>query len=96
MKKDIVICLLRSHEQELREAGLGGLYLFGSTANGTAGSASDVDLFFDIARPINLFHLAGLKERLENIVGTKVDLMSRQAIHPRRRAPIENCAVRVF
>ena len=90
--------MLRSHEPELREAGLGGLYLFGSTASGGATASSDVDLFFDISQPkgFDLFRLAALKERLESIVGTKVDVMSRQAIHPRRRAPVEEGAVRVF
>jgi predicted nucleotidyltransferase len=37
-----------------------------------------------------------LQERMQEILGAKVDLMTRQGIHPRRRPRIEAGAVRVF
>ena len=43
MKREEVIARLRAHELELRQAGIVGLSLFGSTARGEA-AANDVDL----------------------------------------------------
>ena len=98
MKRSQAIELLKQHEREVRGAGVGGLFLFGSVARDEARAGSDVDLFFDLARPqgFTLFSLAALKERLQDILGAKVDLMTRQGLHPRRRARIEAAAVQVF
>lgn len=98
MQRDQVIAALQAHEPEFRGAGVAGLYLFGSVARDQAGGDSDVDLFFDLDRPrgFTLFSLAALRERLEDILGSKVDLMSRAGLHPRRRPRIEAQAVRVF
>jgi predicted nucleotidyltransferase len=98
MKRERAIDLLRRHEREFRDAGVGALYLFGSVARGQANEKSDVDVFFDLDRPrgFTLFSLVALKERMQDVLGAKVDLMSRAGIHPRRRARIESDAVRVF
>jgi len=98
MKRDQVIALLRQHEPEFRNAGIGGLFLFGSVAIDAARDASDVDMFFDLDRPrgFTLFDLVSLQQRMQDILGTKVDLMTRKGIHPRRRPRIEAAAVRVF
>jgi hypothetical protein len=97
MKRDQVVALLKGHEPELRDAGVGALFLFGSVARDEARNASDVDAFFDLERAgFTLFDLVALQERMQDILGTKVDLMTRNAIHPRRRARVEASAVRVF
>ena len=98
MNRDDVIELLKGHEPEFRNAGVGALFLFGSVAQGEAGETSDVDLFFDLknVRGFTLFDLAGLQQRMQEILGAKVDLMTRHGIHPRRRPRIEDSAVRVF
>ena len=98
MKRDQVITLLKQHEPEFRDAGVGGLFLFGSVARDQARDTSDIDVFFDLARPqgFSLFDLVALQERMQQILGVKVDLMTRSAIHPRRRSRIEADAVRVF
>ncbi|MGH7115787.1 MAG: nucleotidyltransferase family protein [Stellaceae bacterium] len=98
MKRNEIITLLKQHESEFREAGVGALFLFGSIARDQGGDASDVDLFFDLRRPqgFTLFDLVGLQERMQDVLGAKVDLMTRSGIHPRRRAQIEGAAVRVF
>jgi hypothetical protein len=96
--RDHVISVLRQYEPELRGAGIGGLYLFGSVANGDVQNTSDVDLFFDLEREdgFTLFSLLALRDRMQGLLGTQVDLMSRSGIHPRRRSRIESTAVRVF
>ena len=98
MKRDQVITRLKQHEPELRDAGVGALFLFGSVARDQTHDASDIDVFFDLARPqgFTLFDLVALQERVQEILGAKVDLMTRQGIHPRRRPRIEADAVRVF
>jgi predicted nucleotidyltransferase len=98
MKRDQAIDLLKRREREFRDAGVGALYLFGSVARDQAREASDVDAFFEVARPrgFTLFDLVALRERMQDILGVKVDIMTRNAIHPRRRSRIESDAVRVF
>ena len=98
MRRDQIIALLRSHEAEFRDAGIGALFLFGSVARDEARDDFDVDVFFDLQRAegFTLFDLLGLQARIREIVGAKVDLMTRNGIHPRRRARIEAAAVRVF
>lgn len=98
MNRDRAIELLKGHEPEFRDAGVGSLFLFGSVARNDASDASDVDLFFDLEQPagFTLFDLAALQQRIQEILGTKVDLMTRRGIHPRRRQRIESDAVRVF
>jgi predicted nucleotidyltransferase len=98
MKRDQVITLLKQHEPEFRDAGVGALFLFGSVARDEAHDVSDVDVFFDLARPqgFTLFDLVALQERMQEILGAKVDVMTRSGIHPRRRLRIEADAVQVF
>jgi predicted nucleotidyltransferase len=98
MVREQAIHLLKQNEAELRAAGVGGLFLFGSVAADRAREGSDVDIFFDLSRTqgFTLVNLVRLKERLESILGVHVDLMTRAAIHPRRRSRIEASAVRVF
>jgi hypothetical protein len=98
MRRDQVITLLKQHEAEFRDAGVGALFLFGSVARDEARGASDVDVFMDLDRPrgFSLFDLVALQERMQDILGAKVDLMTREGIHPRRRSRIEAAALRVF
>jgi len=98
MKRDQVITLLKQHELEFRDAGVGALFLFGSVALDQTHNGSDIDVFFDLARPqgFTLFDLVALQERMQEILGAKVDLMTRKGIHPRRRPRIEAAAVQVF
>jgi uncharacterized protein len=98
MKRDQVITLLKRHEPEFRDAGVGALFLFGSVARDQAHNASDIDVFFDLSRShgFTLFDLVALQQRMQEILGAKVDLMTRSGIHPRRRPRIEADAVRVF
>ena len=69
-----------------------------SVARDEAGDESDVDCFFDLARPQGFTHftLAAVRERLQDIAGTTVDLMTRSGLHPRRRQFIEAQAIQVF
>ena len=49
--------------------------LFGSRANGTCKSDSDVDLIMEFSAPITLITLAAITEQLEQILSIKVDVV---------------------
>ena len=86
-----VIAALRTHEAELRSAGIRRLSLFGSVARGDEGADSDVDLAteFDPDARIDLFRLVALERRLSEIVGRRVELLPEPAEKPRLQANIE-------
>lgn len=93
-----VIATLRAHETELRHAGIRGLSLFGSTARGDEGPASDIDLAADLdpSFHIGLFALSALQRRLATLIGLPVDLLPEPVEKPRLQARIEQDRLRVF
>ncbi len=98
MDREQVIDRLRAHEQELRNAGLLALSLFGSVARGVATGQSDIDLMgdFDRSKRLTLFDLAGLESRLADILGTKVDLADRRMLKHPVRVQAEREAILAF
>ena len=87
MKRDQVIGVLKAHRQELAERfGVKSLGLFGSVVRDEASEASDVDLLVEFDRPISLFDLSAVRQRLEEILGlARVDLVMRDSIFPELR-----------
>jgi uncharacterized protein len=71
------------------------LYVFGSVARDEATDDSDVDILVDFAGPPTFLGYMGLKVYLEDTLGVKVDLATRQALRPRMRPRIEAEALRV-
>lgn len=49
--------------------------LFGSYADGKAGSASDVDVLIQKRRPFSLLQMCEFGQRLEELLGVKVDIV---------------------
>ena len=97
MQRDHAIAALRQHQTELQRLGVEHLYLFGSTARGTARAGSDVDLFFDHPEAsLGLFELMDVKDAATRILGQKADIMTRRSLHPALRAGIEASALQVF
>ena len=97
MSRTEALARLKAHEAELRQLGVRGLYLFGSTARNTASAASDVDLFFDYERgAFGMLELIDVKERTSEILGCPADIMTRDSVHRLLRGRIEAEAVRVF
>lgn len=78
--------------------GATALYLFGSTARNEAKATSDVDIFFDRdpTKKFGLIELAGMEHLLEDALGAKVDLTTRDSLHPVLKADIERSAIRVL
>jgi uncharacterized protein len=98
MNREAAITEIAARADALRARGVAAAYLFGSTARDEARSDSDLDLFVDIApgAKFSLLDLAGVHRILNDEIGRKVDVMTRESLHPKLRAEIEREAVRVF
>ena len=66
----------------LRAEGVENPALFGSFAEGTAKSDSDVDILVDLPKGKTLFDLVGLKLKLEDKLKRKVDLITYASLSP--------------
>ena len=98
MDREQVLARLDQCSAEMKAQGVRSLYMFGSTARGTARVESDIDLFIetDPDSRFNAFDLVELKALLEQRLETRVDLSTRDGLHPRLRDDIEGQAIRVF
>ena len=81
MRRDDIMAILSRHQKEIRALGVKSLALFGSAARNEAGPESDVDLLVEFDRPMGLFGLLDIKYRLEEILDSKVDLVTRSGVH---------------
>ena len=56
--------------------------IFGSLVRGEEKNKSDVDVLVEFHEPIGFFKFLELEEHLEEIVGRKIDLVSKKALKP--------------
>jgi uncharacterized protein len=94
MTRDQVLQRLAGARAELVGLGVRSLDLFGSVARGESGPDSDVDLLVEFDKPIGLFHFFRVQRRIEEILGSKVDLVMRDAVKRQLRDRIFAEAVR--
>ena len=97
LTRDAVLTRLRAHAAAFHAAGVDALYVFGSVARDEATAESDVDIFIDPGHDdFSLLDLVGVQMQAAELVGAKVDIMTRRGINRHRRARIEAEALRVF
>jgi predicted nucleotidyltransferase len=98
MNRAQAIAGLKQRASVLQGMGATALYLFGSTGRDEAHSASDLDLFIDHAsgQVFSLLDLVGIKQFLEEELGTEVDVVTRASLHPLLKTDIEQSALRIF
>ena len=66
--------------------GIGRLDIFGSVSRGDAGASSDVDVLYELAPGARLgWEIENLADELALVLGRRVDLVSRGALHDRLR-----------
>lgn len=89
MNQRDVIQTIQRHRQELADVdAVQSLALSGSVARNEAGPASDVDLLVEFNRPVGLFGLFALQDRLEELFGCKVDLGTPDSLKPPLRPAV--------
>ncbi|HEB79601.1 MAG TPA: DNA polymerase III subunit beta [Rhodospirillales bacterium] len=98
MHRNDVIHALREHTADIQDFGALSMNLFGSVAHDEAGHDSDIDLFIDYAPDgeFTVIELLQLKRYLADVLGTEVDLTTRDGLHPLLRDEIIQSAVKVF
>lgn len=74
---------LREHLEELRrDYGVMELGVFGSFARGQQTEHSDVDILVQFSRPVGFVAFMRLENYLQEILGRKVDLVTKKALKP--------------
>lgn len=97
-QRESVHAELKALEKPLRERGLTALALFGSTARGTSRADSDVDVLIDVAPDVrfSLVDLVSVKDFLEDKLGRKVDVVTREGLSPAFRDRVIREASAIF
>ncbi|HDI11021.1 MAG TPA: DNA polymerase subunit beta [Candidatus Acetothermia bacterium] len=96
MNKNEILETLRAHRDELRQRfGVKSLAVFGSVARGEAGPESDVDIRVEFEGRATFDRYMGLKFFLEDLLGRRVDLVTRKALKSRMSPFVEREAIYV-
>jgi predicted nucleotidyltransferase len=90
---------LRARRQQIlgyaADHGARNVRVFGSTARGESGTTSDVDLLVEMEPGRSLIDLVGLWQDLEDLLGTRVDVLSDGGVSPHLRERIYAEAVQL-
>jgi len=97
MKRKEVLDRLKGQSQELKEHyGIVALFLFGSMARNDTHPGSDIDLLVEFKQPIGLLQFIELQQRLEDLLGCKVDLGTKRSLKGQLRDEVLREAILVF
>ena len=98
MRRSEALSRLAGETDAIRAFGVTALHLFGSTATDDASPSSDIDLFVDhdSSGKFSLFDLVGVKLLVEERLGVRADVATRDGLHPILCDRIEVSAIRVF
>ena len=78
-----ILKTLAAHKEELQKRyRVKELGVFGSVVRGEQKGTSDVDILVEFEKPIGFFTFLELEEYLSNLLGVKVDLVSKKALKP--------------
>lgn len=72
----------------LQDYGVKKVGLFGSCVRGKMKKGSDIDILVEIKKDISLLDFVGLKQKIEEVLGSKVDLVEYNTIKPLLREKI--------
>lgn len=85
MQRDEVLERLAGHRGELSALGVKSLALFGSMARGESSDRSDVDLLVEFDRPVGLLKFVQVQRYLAELLESRVDLVTLDALKPKMR-----------
>jgi uncharacterized protein len=95
MGREDVLALLKDHRNEIETFGVESLRLFGSVARGEASADSDVDLLVRFRGTPTFSGYMKLRIFLEDLLGSKVDLITESGLREAVRPFVEKDAIRV-
>jgi len=95
MRRDEILRSLSEHRAELERFGVKSLAFFGSVARDEAQEDSDVDILVEFTAPPGFIRFMDLRFFLEDLLGCRVDLVTRKALKPRLRSRVEREAIHV-
>lgn len=76
--------IIKEHKPELeKKFNVEEIGVFGSYVKGEQKKRSDLDILVEFRKPVGLFEFMDLEEYLQNLLGVKVDLVTRKALKPR-------------
>ena len=94
-QKDVIDFIVAHKDELRREYGVRRIGLFGSYARDDATLKGDIDIVVDLEKP-DLFDLIGIKQTLEEALGSKVDVVRlRSRMNQSLRARIDRDAIYV-
>ena len=80
--EDIKCILLRNKAELRKRFKVKTIGVFGSYVRGEQNRQSDVDLLVEFEEPVGLFEFMDLEMYLTDLLGVKVDLVSKKALKP--------------
>lgn len=82
--------IIQENKAEIKKFGVKELYIFGSVVRGESHKKSDVDIFVVLDKnvQVGLLKFISLNNFLSKLLGRKVDLATKDALHPRLKAQI--------
>ncbi|MFX1452690.1 MAG: nucleotidyltransferase family protein [Promethearchaeota archaeon] len=79
-----IIGILKNNEDTLKKLyKVKKIGIFGSIVRGEQTENSDVDILIEFKEPISLFEFMDLEDYLTELIGMKIDLVSKNALKPR-------------
>ena len=95
-KRNSIDCIKIKVAPILKNAGVLNASIFGSFARGEQTETSDVDLLVEFPQGKTLFDLVDLKMRLEEVLGTRVDVVTPNALSPKLLPFIQNELIQIL
>jgi predicted nucleotidyltransferase len=75
--------IIQGHKEDLKkEYGVKEIGIFGSYVRGEQKAVSDVDVLIELERPVGFVKFMKLEKRISDILGVKVDLVTKKALKP--------------
>jgi uncharacterized protein len=94
-QRDQVTAVLHENAAAIARFGVVSLSVFGSVARNEARLDSDIDMLVDFEGHATFDRYMGLKFYLEDLLGRKIDLVTRKALRSELRSSVELEAIRV-
>ncbi len=96
MKRNDVSHILQKERKDLVDRyNVSALSVFGSVARDDARQDGDVDILVEFSHPVGLFQFIELQQRLEALLGSRVDLGTPRSLKPRIKEQVLQEAIRV-